>query len=102
MKPTLRQDPVLLLSLGAALLLLLLTVAAPLVAPYDPAAGSLDSRLLDPGTAGHLLGTDGQGRDVLSRLIWAARSSLVGGWYRSCWPPCSAPCWASRRASAGG
>ncbi|GAA1155051.1 peptide/nickel transport system permease protein [Kitasatospora gansuensis] len=79
MKPTLRQDPVLLLSLGAALLLLLLTVAAPLVAPYDPAAGSLDSRLLDPGTAGHLLGTDGQGRDVLSRLIWAARSSLVGG-----------------------
>ncbi|MFD0572422.1 hypothetical protein ACFQ0T_28520 [Kitasatospora gansuensis] len=38
MKPTLRQDPVLLLSLGAALLLLLLTVAAPLVAPYDPAA----------------------------------------------------------------
>ncbi|KQV05539.1 MULTISPECIES: ABC transporter permease [unclassified Kitasatospora] len=79
MKPTLRQDPVLLLSLGAALLLLLVTLAAPLAAPYDPAAGSLDARLLDPGAADHLLGTDGQGRDLLSRLIWAARASLVGG-----------------------
>ncbi|MER5864479.1 ABC transporter permease [Kitasatospora sp. NPDC002040] len=79
MKRTARQDPFLLLALGTALLLALVALAAPLIAPYDPAAGSLEARLLDPGTAGHLLGTDGQGRDVLSRLIWAARASLLGG-----------------------
>ncbi|GAA5015245.1 ABC transporter permease [Kitasatospora paranensis] len=62
-----------------AVLLLLLAVAAPLAAPDDPAAGHLQDRLLDPGSPGHLLGTDGQGRDMLSRLIWAARASLTGG-----------------------
>ncbi|MFF7457890.1 ABC transporter permease [Kitasatospora sp. NPDC008115] len=73
------RDVLLLLSAGAAALLVLLALGAPLVAPYDPAAGSLEDRLLDPGAPGHLLGTDGQGRDVLSRLIWAGRASLVGG-----------------------
>ncbi|MFD4536075.1 ABC transporter permease [Kitasatospora sp. NPDC058397] len=62
-----------------AALLVLLALAAPLVAPYDPAAGRLADRLLDPGSPGHLLGTDGQGRDLLSRLIWAGRASLTGG-----------------------
>ncbi|MFD9125157.1 ABC transporter permease [Kitasatospora sp. NPDC059571] len=62
-----------------AVLLVLLAVAAPLVSPYDPAAGRLQDRLLDPGSPGHLLGTDGQGGDVLSRLVWAARASLAGG-----------------------
>ncbi|MFE6051917.1 ABC transporter permease [Kitasatospora sp. NPDC056446] len=62
-----------------AVLLVLLALAAPLVAPYDPAAGRLADRLLDPGSPGHPLGTDGQGRDLLSRLIWAGRASLTGG-----------------------
>ncbi|MGI5400721.1 ABC transporter permease [Streptomyces sp. CA-135486] len=62
-----------------AALLLGVALAAPLLAPYDPAAGALGDRLLDPAAPGHLLGTDGQGRDVLSRLIWAARPSLIGG-----------------------
>ncbi|MFG3055795.1 ABC transporter permease [Kitasatospora sp. NPDC048239] len=62
-----------------AVLLVLVAAAAPLLAPDDPAAGRLQDRLLDPGTPGHLLGTDGQGRDLLSRLIWAARASLTGG-----------------------
>ncbi|GJF27933.1 ABC transporter permease [Kitasatospora sp. NE20-6] len=62
-----------------AVLLLVVAVAAPLVAPYDPAAGHLQDRLLDPGSPGHLLGTDGQGRDLLSRLVWGARTSLTGG-----------------------
>ncbi|MFJ6379433.1 ABC transporter permease [Kitasatospora sp. NPDC092039] len=61
-----------------AVLLLLLALAAPLVAPYDPAAGRLADRLLDPGSPGHPLGTDGQGRDLLSRLVWAGRASLTG------------------------
>ncbi|MFI9102149.1 ABC transporter permease [Streptomyces fildesensis] len=75
----LRRDAGLLLPAALAALLLLVAVAAPLIAPYDPVAGSLQVRLLDPGSPGHLLGTDGQGRDVLSRLIWAARPSLIGG-----------------------
>lgn len=73
------RDVGLLLPAALAALLLALALAAPLIAPYDPAAGSLQDRFVDPGSPGHLLGTDGQGRDVLSRLIWGARPSLTGG-----------------------
>lgn len=73
------RDLGLLVPAALAALLVVLALAAPLIAPYDPAAGGLRDRLLDPGSPGHLLGTDGQGRDVLSRLIWGARPSLIGG-----------------------
>jgi peptide/nickel transport system permease protein len=66
--------------LGAFLLaiLIILAVAAPIVAPYDPAA--IDARALrKPPTAAHWLGTDDAGRDVLSRLIWGAQVSLSVG-----------------------
>ncbi|MGW4383582.1 ABC transporter permease [Kitasatospora sp. NPDC004531] len=62
-----------------ALLPVLLALAAPLLAPADPNAGHLADRLLDPGSPGHPLGTDSQGRDLLSRLLWAARPSLAAG-----------------------
>lgn len=57
-------------------------VFAPLVAPYDPFAGSLGARLVPPvwqegGTTEHLLGTDKLGRDMLSRVIYGARVSLT-------------------------
>ena len=65
--------------LALAVLLVLVALAAPLLARYGPTTGTLQARLLDPGSPGHPLGTDGQGRDVLSRLIWAARPSLIGG-----------------------
>lgn len=71
---------------GAAVLALLVLVAvfAPLLSPYDPAAQVLRDRLLPPvweakGTWAHLLGTDHLGRDMLSRLIWGSRVSLVVG-----------------------
>lgn len=59
-------------------------VFANLVAPYDPTAGGLDQRLNPPfwmegGSTKHILGTDLMGRDVLSRLIFGARVSLVVG-----------------------
>jgi peptide/nickel transport system permease protein len=54
-------------------------VAAPWIAPYDPLHTDLAVRLSPPGTSGHLLGTDEQGRDLLSRVIWGGRLSLVGG-----------------------
>jgi peptide/nickel transport system permease protein len=66
----------------AAMVILLLVLAAafaPLVAPDDPTGGSIGDRLHGIGSPGHLLGTDGLGRDVLSRLIWGGRSSLLTG-----------------------
>jgi peptide/nickel transport system permease protein len=54
---------------------LVLALAAPLVAPYDPIAHDLAARLRPP-SAQHLLGTDNFGRDVLSRVIWGARVDL--------------------------
>jgi len=54
-------------------------VAAPLVAPYDPVAQVIAERLTPPATAGHLLGTDDLGRDIMSRIIYGARISLVIG-----------------------
>jgi peptide/nickel transport system permease protein len=65
---------------GAAVVLLAVVVAlaAPLVAPYDPLAQNLGNTLARPGRA-NLLGTDNVGRDVLSRVIWGTRVSLVAG-----------------------
>jgi peptide/nickel transport system permease protein len=64
---------------GAAVFLLLLTlacVAAPLIAPANPATQDLTNVLSGP-TAHHLLGTDTLGRDVLSRLLYGGRRSLL-------------------------
>src|SRR5213083_1747959 len=65
---------------GAAVLLAAIVVAfaAPLLAPYDPLAQNLGNILARPGRA-HWLGTDNVGRDVLSRVIWGTRVSLVAG-----------------------
>jgi peptide/nickel transport system permease protein len=61
---------------------LVAALAAPWVAPVSPTAGDLATRLKPPAwqegaVAGRLLGTDLLGRDVLSRLIWGARVSLL-------------------------
>jgi peptide/nickel transport system permease protein len=55
--------------------LVILAIAAPLLAPYNPAAQELSNRLSVP-TASHWLGTDELGRDVLSRLLFGARVTL--------------------------
>jgi peptide/nickel transport system permease protein len=62
----------------------LVAVFADVLAPYDPEIGSLAARFRPPfwqagGSAAHLLGTDHLGRDVLSRLIFGARVSMVVG-----------------------
>src|SRR5262250_1396176 len=66
------------------LVLVVVAVAAPFIAPYDPVRQSLRGRLSAPTLAGadgkaHLLGTDHLGRDVLSRAIYGARVSLLVG-----------------------
>ena len=65
---------------GAILLLLVLAaVFAPWVAPADPFKASMLKRLQHVGSPGHWLGTDELGRDLLSRLIYGGRLSLVMG-----------------------
>jgi peptide/nickel transport system permease protein len=58
--------------------ILLLALIAPLIAPYDPDAINVKAILFSPG-AGHLMGTDGLGRDVFSRMLYGARISLMVG-----------------------
>ena len=75
-----RHMPLTVIIPGAFLTVLVVAaIFAPVVAPYSPTAGSIGNRLQGVGAAGHLLGTDGQGRDILSRLIWGARPSLAEG-----------------------
>ena len=59
-------------------LLLAAIIFAPVLAPYSPLAISLVSAKLPPG-GGHLFGTDTLGRDILSRVLWGGRVSLLIG-----------------------
>jgi len=68
----------LILVLGLAIM----AIFAPFIAPHDPTAGSLGDRLKPPfwqdrGSKNNLLGTDLLGRDILSRMIYGARTSLT-------------------------
>jgi len=58
------------------LFVLLLAVFAPLIAPYDPDFQQVASRLMPPD-ATHWFGTDGFGRDILSRIIYGTRPTLL-------------------------
>lgn len=60
------------------LLLVLTATVGPLFAPYDPNAINIEDQLVGP-SLDHLLGTDGVGRDVFTRLIYGARISLYVG-----------------------
>jgi peptide/nickel transport system permease protein len=72
-------------AIGLVILLAIIAMAvlAPVLAPYDPNAQSLLSRMKPPvfagGTWKHILGTDHLGRDLLSRLMYGARISLFIG-----------------------
>ncbi|AEM41240.1 ABC transporter permease [Ketogulonicigenium vulgare] len=78
MKRTLWTDPYFII--GAVLLgsVTLLAIFAPLIAPYDPLAIDMFA-IEEPPSATHLLGTDEVGRDVLSRLLFGARVSVLVG-----------------------
>ncbi|OBZ92490.1 D-ala-D-ala transporter subunit [Pararhizobium polonicum] len=59
-------------------LLILIAVFADVLAPHSPVIGNLGgARLLPPGSEGYLLGTDDQGRDILSRLLHGSRLTLL-------------------------
>jgi ABC-type dipeptide/oligopeptide/nickel transport system permease subunit len=65
---------------GALVLLaaIVMAVGAPVLSPHDPLKQNLGNTLARPGRA-HVLGTDNVGRDVLSRVIWGTRVSLLAG-----------------------
>lgn len=67
------------ISLVILILIICSCIFAPIIAPYDPYVGEITQRLLPIGTEGHLLGTDEQGRDILSRILYGGRMSLFSG-----------------------
>jgi peptide/nickel transport system permease protein len=67
-----------LIGAGISLVVILLALAAPLVSPYDPLKQNVYHRLTPP-EATHLLGTDYYGRDVLTRIFYGTRVSLLVG-----------------------
>jgi peptide/nickel transport system permease protein len=75
----LRRRPLMAIGLGIIVVAVLLAVLAPLITPYPADAGSLThptNTLAAPGH-GHILGTDQLGRDVFTRVIYGARTSLL-------------------------
>jgi peptide/nickel transport system permease protein len=67
-----------LFGLGVVLFFIAVAVLAPLISPYDPVATSWSTVRKAPSLA-HPFGTDEIGRDVLARVIWGARASLLAG-----------------------
>ncbi|GLR10226.1 peptide ABC transporter permease [Mixta theicola] len=76
--PVARRRRLTTLATGATLVAILVLTAllAPLLAPFDPNAQTISARLLPP-SAVHWFGTDGFGRDLLSRVIYGARPTLL-------------------------
>ena len=75
----LRRDKVTLGAASIILLIVLAAVLAPYLTAYEPFQGSIRKRLLPIGSPGHILGTDEQGRDMLTRLLYGGRLSLTVG-----------------------
>jgi ABC-type dipeptide/oligopeptide/nickel transport system permease subunit len=75
----LRRNPLAVISLSVLVLAVLIAVLAPWLAPYPPEATDFAHTFFSPGIAGHLLGTDDLGRDVLSRIMLGMRASLEVG-----------------------
>jgi peptide/nickel transport system permease protein len=75
----LRRQPLMAVGLGIIVLLVFVAIFAPLLAPHPADAGNVThptETLLSPG-GGHPLGTDQLGRDVLTRVLYGARTSLL-------------------------
>lgn len=95
-----------LLGLMTLLLLVILSIVAPIVFPMNsslsPMHLNLDAINLQPGAFGHLLGTDYLGRDVLSQSMWGARATLVVGILAATIAASFGSLWGSFSAFVGG
>jgi peptide/nickel transport system permease protein len=72
-----RTGPALIVSATVVVVATVVAVAGPLFAPYNPDFPQLSQYFVGPSVE-HLLGFDAQGRDVLSRLLYGARTSMIG------------------------
>ena len=71
------KDKVALAGVVVVICFIVISIFAPLISPYDPLEADLTvGRIAPPFSPGHILGTDNQARDVLTRLIWAGRVSI--------------------------
>src|SRR5215475_4025928 len=82
--PRIRTEGLPMVPIAILVTLALLAIFADLIVPHNPEIGSLSQRFRPPawiagGSTEHLLGTDHIGRDVLSRLIFGARVSMIVG-----------------------
>ena len=73
-----RGRPAAVLGFAVIVLFVVIAVAAPLIAPFDPVATSWTAIRKAPSMQ-HWMGTDENGRDVLSRVVFGARASLLAG-----------------------
>lgn len=75
-----RTRPVAMISLGVVILLVFIAIFADVICPYSAAIKQVaKDKLLPPGTAGHILGTDNFGRDIFARLVHGTRTALQIG-----------------------
>ncbi|MDX2205654.1 MAG: ABC transporter permease [Hyphomicrobiaceae bacterium] len=81
--PWIPRDPTVLIAGGVLLVIVVLAVLAPWIAPYDPYRTGyipfLPPSFMEGGSVEFLLGTDQQGRDLLSRLLYGTRNTLLTG-----------------------
>jgi len=75
----LRTNPLVVAAIMVIMFVVVAATAAPWLAPHDPYAMTPIDRLKPPGSPGYLFGTDSFGRDLLSRVMWGGRISLVAG-----------------------
>jgi len=74
-----RHNPLAAAGVVLVVVFVILAVFAPWIAPRDPAAIDLPTRLDTPSSSAHWFGTDELGRDILSRVIYGARISMLVG-----------------------
>lgn len=71
-----RRNPLSVFGFLILVLLVIVAIIGPWIAPHDPLRQVLSDRLLPPGSISHWLGTDQLGRDILSRIIYGSRLTL--------------------------
>ena len=76
---TFKKSPLAIIGLAIIIFLIITAIFAPIMTKWDPYTNDLSMSLAKPGVGGHLLGTDCFGRDLLTRLFYGARNSLIIG-----------------------
>ena len=71
------HNPLAVFSLAWLVIIIIVAIGAPWLAPYEPTFTKLDATNAPPFTPGHPLGGDAAGRDILSRLMWGSRQTVI-------------------------